>query len=57
MEVVVKVVVALVGAALVVYDRLAAAGITLVADREQAWRDFAGWRVNHYTVLLAWPAW
>ena len=23
------------------------------ADRDQAWRDFAGWRVNYDTVLLA----
>ena len=36
-----------------VYDRLANEGIPLKADREQAWRDFAGWRVNYDTVLLA----
>ena len=24
-----------------------------VADREQAWRDFSGWRVNYDTVLVA----
>jgi hypothetical protein len=35
-----------------VYDQLAAAGIPLRADREQAWRDFAGWRVNYDTVLV-----
>lgn len=35
-----------------VYDRLAAAGVPLRADREQAWRDFAGWRVNYDTVLI-----
>jgi len=35
-----------------VYDRLAAAGIDLVADRDQAWRDFAGWRVNYDVVLI-----
>jgi hypothetical protein len=29
------------------------AGVPLKADREQAWRDFAGWRVNYDTVLLA----
>ena len=23
------------------------------ADRDQAWRDFAGWRVNYDTVLLS----
>ena len=35
-----------------VYDRLAAAGVEVRADREQAWRDFAGWRVNYDTVLI-----
>jgi len=35
-----------------VYDRLASAGVPLRADREQAWRDFAGWRVNYDTVLV-----
>ena len=34
------------------YDKLAAAGIDLVDDRDQAWRDFAGWRVNYDAVLL-----
>jgi hypothetical protein len=34
------------------YDRLAAAGLPLKPDRAQAWRDFAGWRVNYDTVLL-----
>ncbi|HVU74729.1 MAG TPA: hypothetical protein VHE83_17335 [Mycobacteriales bacterium] len=34
-------------------DRLAAAGVPVRADREQAWRDFAGWRVNYDTVLVA----
>jgi hypothetical protein len=33
-------------------DRLASAGVPLVADRDQAWRDFAGWRVNYDAVLL-----
>ena len=32
---------------------LAAAGVPLKPDRDQAWRDFAGWRVNYDTVLLA----
>lgn len=32
-------------------DELEAAGVPLVPDREQAWRDFAGWRVNYDTVL------
>ena len=36
-----------------VCDRLAAEGVPLKADREQAWLDFAGWRVNYDTVLLA----
>ena len=35
-----------------VYDRLAAAGLDLVPDRDQAWRDFAGWRVNYDVVLI-----
>lgn len=34
-------------------DRLAAGGVPLKADREQAWRDFSGWRVNYDTVLRA----
>ena len=34
-------------------EQLAAAGVPLKADRDQAWRDFAGWRVNYDTVLLA----
>jgi hypothetical protein len=34
-------------------DRLAAAGVPLKDDRDQAWRDFAGWRVNYDTVLVA----
>jgi hypothetical protein len=34
------------------YDRLAAAGMALVADRDQGWRDFAGWRVNYDVVLI-----
>jgi hypothetical protein len=36
-----------------VCDRLANAGVPLKTDREQAWSDFAGWRVNYDTVLLA----
>jgi hypothetical protein len=35
-----------------VLDRLAAGGVALKPDREQAWRDFSGWRVNYDTVLL-----
>jgi hypothetical protein len=34
-------------------DELAREGVPLRADRDQAWRDFAGWRVNYDTVLLA----
>ena len=34
-------------------ERMAADGVPLRADRDQAWRDFAGWRVNYDTVLLA----
>lgn len=36
-----------------VYDRLVASGLPLKADRDHAWRDFAGWRVNYDSVLLA----
>ncbi len=32
---------------------LALNGVPLKSDREQAWLDFAGWRVNYDTVLLA----
>lgn len=34
-------------------ERLVELGIPLVADRDQAWKDFAGWRVNYDTVLIA----
>ena len=34
------------------YDALAAASVPLKPDRDQAWRDFAGWRVNYDTTLL-----
>jgi hypothetical protein len=33
-------------------ERLAEAGLPLKSDREQAWRDFAGWRVNYDAVLI-----
>jgi hypothetical protein len=33
-------------------DRLVAAGIPVRADREQAWHDFNGWRVNYDAVLI-----
>ena len=32
--------------------RLAAAGLPIKADREQAWKDFAGWRVNYDRALI-----
>jgi hypothetical protein len=32
---------------------LASSGVPLQKDREAAWRDFRGWRVNYDTVLLA----
>ena len=35
-----------------VCDELAAAGVPLVAERDQAWMDFAGWRVNYDRVLI-----
>ena len=35
-----------------VYDRLRNEGLPVKADREQAWNDFAGWRVNYDVVLL-----
>jgi hypothetical protein len=34
-------------------EQLERAGVPLKADREAAWRSFAGWRVNYDTVLLA----
>lgn len=33
-------------------EEMAAAGVPIRADRDQAWRDFAGWRANYDTVLL-----
>ncbi len=35
-----------------VCDDLAAQGVPLKLDRDQAWRDFNGWRVNYDAVLL-----
>lgn len=34
-------------------DQLEAGGIDLLPDRDQAWRDFSGWRVNYDAPLLA----
>jgi hypothetical protein len=35
-----------------VIDQLAAAGLPIKTDREQAWHDFAGWRVNYDRALI-----
>ena len=35
-----------------VLDELSAAGLPLKPDREKAWQDFAGWRVNYDRVLI-----
>lgn len=35
-----------------VLDQLASAGVPIKPDREQAWKDFAGWRVNYDKSLL-----
>lgn len=37
----------------VAYDSFVNARVPVKADREQAWSDFAGWRVNYDSVLLA----
>jgi len=37
----------------IVVDELEREGVPLKADRDQAWREFVGWRVNYDTVLLA----
>jgi hypothetical protein len=34
-------------------EQLASRGIPLKPDRDQCWHDFAGWRVNYDTVLIA----
>lgn len=34
-------------------ETMASRGLPLTADRDQAWRDFRGWRVNYDHVLLA----
>lgn len=36
-----------------VYDSWAGAGLPVVTDRDQAWIDFAGWRVNYDRPLLS----
>jgi hypothetical protein len=35
------------------YERLVASGIPVKSDQEQAWLDFAGWRVNYDVPLMA----
>src|SRR5215212_2923061 len=35
-----------------VVDQLVEAGLPVKPDREQAWRDFAGWRVNYDRALI-----
>jgi hypothetical protein len=35
------------------YDQLLEAGVPVVADREKAWLDYGGWRVNYDATLLA----
>ena len=34
-----------------VYEQLASAGVPVRSDRERAWRDFSGWRVNYDQTL------
>ncbi len=34
------------------YESLRKAGVPVVEDREQAWRDYAGWRVNYDDCLV-----
>jgi hypothetical protein len=36
-----------------VCDELAAVGVPMKPDRDQAWRNYAGWRVNYDVPLLA----
>ena len=36
---------------LAVYEQLAAEGVPVRADRDKAWRDFCGWRVNYDQTL------
>jgi hypothetical protein len=35
------------------YQGLLDEGVPMKPDRDQAWKDFAGWRVNYETVLIA----
>lgn len=36
-----------------VFDMLRSQGVPMVTDREQAWQDFHGWRINYDTALLS----
>jgi hypothetical protein len=36
-----------------VWRYLESSGVPLVSDKEQAWRDFAGWRVNYDSIIEA----
>ena len=40
-----------------VYEHFKTAGMPVVADQQQAWRDFAGWRVNYDRPLLSLATW
>ena len=35
------------------YELLASAGVPVRSDREKAWQDFRGWRVNYDQTLTA----
>jgi hypothetical protein len=37
----------------VAYDQMAGQGVPLKPDRDEAWKNFAGWRVNYDAVLIA----
>jgi hypothetical protein len=37
----------------IVLDRLARVGVPILADRDVAWRDFVGWRVNYDAMIEA----
>jgi hypothetical protein len=37
----------------IVLDRLARVGVPILADRDVAWRDFVGWRVNYDAIIEA----
>ncbi|MCQ3813465.1 MAG: hypothetical protein KTU85_03480 [Acidimicrobiia bacterium] len=40
-----------------VYVQFQSSGMPVVADQQQAWRDFAGWRVNYDRPLLSLASW